>query len=86
VSAQSLAPHRVEPDFRSEDFHRDPYPQYERYRASTPVFRDGSGDVYLTRYRDCELLLTGARFRRQPPGGNGLNPLQRERGRRARWM
>lgn len=79
MSPPSLAPHRVEPDFKSGDFHRDPYPQYERYRSATPVFRDGTGDVYLTRYRDCELLLTDSRFRRQPQGGNGMNPFQRER-------
>ena len=69
----------LDPDFTSEDFHRDPYRHYAIYRSDTPVFRNEAGVVYLTRHRDCELLLTDTRFRRQYPGGSGMNPFERER-------
>lgn len=74
MSAPALRLPRVDPDFASEDFHRDPYGPYAAYRRETPVFENAEGVVYLTRYRDCELLLTDERLRRHPPGSGGLNP------------
>ena len=61
------------PDFESDAFINDPYPDYRRLREHDPVHESPWGDWYLTRYADVEFVLKDPRFVRESPGG--VSPL-----------
>lgn len=64
----AMTPHRIEPDFSSADFFRDPYSSFRNYRERTPVFCNSEGVVYLTRHSDCAEFFGSPDCLRQPPG------------------
>jgi cytochrome P450 len=54
-------------DPRSPDFLENPYPVYARLRADEPVYWTPTGDLWLTRHADVQLVLTDRRFGKSAP-------------------
>ena len=54
-------------DPRDAAFLADPYPLYARLRATDPLHRAASGDLWLTRYADVEAALTDRRLGKSAP-------------------
>jgi len=57
-------------DFTAKDYQERLYERYAEWQRDTPVFRNQDGAVYLTRYEDCALLLSDARFGRHADHGS----------------
>jgi cytochrome P450 len=53
-------------DLLDPDLRADPWPHYARLREFDPVHRGTSGDLLLTRYRDCQAVLGDTRFSSNP--------------------
>jgi cytochrome P450 len=56
-------------DFRSPEFITDPYPYYDRLRASEPIYPLGPGAWLVTRYLDADRILRDPRFGKDFLGG-----------------
>ncbi|MBV8539294.1 MAG: cytochrome P450 [Pseudonocardiales bacterium] len=80
-------------EMATPEFHRDPYPLYERMRREHPVYRGSRGIWYLTRYADVDAALRDqrlskdhARMRRRHARRAGGEDLDRLRDRFGRSM
>jgi cytochrome P450 len=74
IQEPTLSIPTVVTDFASDDYQDRLYEHYDHWQRDTPVFRNQHGIVYLTRYEDCAVALSDARFGRQAEDGAG-NPI-----------